>query len=100
MKVEEVRVTPLDENGAPSGPARTLPGVTDIQFRKESETADVPLLLEHLATVSLLTAGRLLGMGRTKTYRLNKVGEFPVRVRDIAGELRVRLKDIEEFLDS
>lgn len=57
-------------------------------------------MTRHLVTISLLEAGRLLGIGRTRCYELNRAGEFPVRVREIAGQLRVRLVDIEAFLDS
>ncbi|MFF4772536.1 helix-turn-helix domain-containing protein [Microtetraspora fusca] len=32
------------------------------------------------ATVDLLTAARVLGIGRTKAYELAKKGEFPCRV--------------------
>ncbi|WP_395108363.1 helix-turn-helix domain-containing protein [Actinomadura sp. SCN-SB] len=30
--------------------------------------------------VDLVTAGRVLGLGRTKTYQLARAGEFPCRI--------------------
>jgi hypothetical protein len=32
------------------------------------------------AVIDLVTAGRALGIGRTKTYELARAGEFPCRV--------------------
>jgi hypothetical protein len=32
------------------------------------------------AVVDLVTAGRTLGLGRTKTYQLARTGQFPCRV--------------------
>lgn len=32
------------------------------------------------AVVDLVTAGRALGLGRTKTYQLARTGQFPCRV--------------------
>jgi hypothetical protein len=32
------------------------------------------------AVVDVVTAGRALGLGRTKTYQLARTGEFPCRV--------------------
>lgn len=59
-----------------------------------------PINTHHIETVSLIEAGRLLGIGRTKTYELNRAGTFPVPVRLIAGTLRVRVIDIEALLES
>jgi hypothetical protein len=94
--VKEVRVTRLDEDGNPTGPTQTFP-VTDVRFARQPSNPDT---LHALRTVSLLEAARLLGIGRTKAYQLHREGTFPVRVREIAGALRVRLKDIEDFLDT
>ncbi|GAA1772573.1 hypothetical protein [Nonomuraea bangladeshensis] len=49
--------------------------------------------------VSLLTAGRLLGIGRTKAYRLAKVGEFPCRVLRIGGRYAVPVRGLQALLD-
>jgi predicted DNA-binding transcriptional regulator AlpA len=54
----------------------------------------------HLVTVSLLEAGRLLGLNRTAAYRHAREDTFPVPVREIAGRKRVRLIDIENYLDA
>lgn len=49
--------------------------------------------------VSLLAAGRLLGMGRTKAYRLAKAGEFPCRVLRIGGRYAVPVRGLRALLD-
>lgn len=49
--------------------------------------------------VSLLAAGRLLGMGRTKAYRLAKAGVFPCRVLRIGGRYAVPLRGLRALLD-
>ncbi|MFI9836333.1 helix-turn-helix transcriptional regulator [Nonomuraea sp. NPDC051941] len=49
--------------------------------------------------ISLLTAGRLLGMGRTKAYRLAKAGEFPCRVLRIGGRYAVPVRGLRALLD-
>jgi predicted DNA-binding transcriptional regulator AlpA len=61
--------------------------------------ASTALDTHHVVTVSLLEAGRLLGMSRATTYRHTANGDFPVAVRDIAGRKRVRLIDLETYLD-
>ncbi|MGW2157512.1 helix-turn-helix transcriptional regulator [Nonomuraea sp. NPDC001699] len=54
---------------------------------------------ERLEVVSLLAAGRLLGMGRTKAYRLAKAGEFPCRVLRIGGRYAVPVRGLRALLD-
>ncbi|KAB8192567.1 helix-turn-helix domain-containing protein [Nonomuraea phyllanthi] len=49
--------------------------------------------------VGLLTAGRLLGMGRTKAYRLAKTGAFPCRVLRIGGRYAVPVRGLRALLD-
>ncbi|MFI6184284.1 DNA-binding protein [Nonomuraea sp. NPDC051191] len=49
--------------------------------------------------VSLLAAGRLLGMGRTKAYRLAKAGEFPCRVLRIGDRYAVPVRALWALLD-
>ncbi|WP_431932728.1 helix-turn-helix domain-containing protein [Nonomuraea jabiensis] len=49
--------------------------------------------------ISLLAAGRLLGMGRTKAYRLAKAGEFPCRVLRIGGRYAVPVRGLRALLD-
>ncbi|MEV6986767.1 helix-turn-helix domain-containing protein [Sphaerisporangium sp. NPDC051017] len=49
--------------------------------------------------ISLLTAGRLLGMGRTKAYRLARAGEFPCRVLRIGGRYAVPVRGLRALLD-
>jgi hypothetical protein len=50
---------------------------------KVSELADLP------ATVDLMTAARILGIGRTTAYKLAGAGEFPCRVERVGGSYRV-----------
>lgn len=40
-------------------------------------------------TVDVVTAGRLLGIGRTTAYQLARAGRFPVPVLRIGGGYRV-----------
>jgi hypothetical protein len=54
---------------------------------------------ERPEVVSLLAAGRLLGMGRTKAYRLAKAGEFPCRVLRIGGRYVVPVRGLRALLD-
>ncbi|NRQ38446.1 helix-turn-helix domain-containing protein [Nonomuraea sp. NN258] len=49
--------------------------------------------------VSLLAAGRLLGIGRTKAYRLAKAGAFPCRVLRIGGRYTVPVRGLRALLD-
>ncbi|MFI7225103.1 helix-turn-helix transcriptional regulator [Nonomuraea angiospora] len=49
--------------------------------------------------ISLLAAGRLLGMGRTKAYRLAKAGDFPCRVLRIGGRYAVPVRGLRALLD-
>ncbi|MFI9552681.1 helix-turn-helix transcriptional regulator [Nonomuraea endophytica] len=59
----------------------------------DAETAGRP------EVVSLLAAGRLLGMGRTKAYRLAKAGAFPCRVLRIGGRYAVPVRGLRALLD-
>ncbi|MFK4043169.1 helix-turn-helix transcriptional regulator [Nonomuraea wenchangensis] len=54
---------------------------------------------EQPEVVSLLAAGRLLGIGRTKAYRLAKAGEFPCRVLRIGGRYAVPVRGLRALLD-
>jgi hypothetical protein len=48
-----------------------------------AEVADLPVM------VDLLTAGRMLGIGRTTAYRLAQAGEFPCPVVRVGGVYKV-----------
>nr|WP_066374927.1 helix-turn-helix domain-containing protein [Herbidospora mongoliensis] len=48
--------------------------------------------------VDVVTAGRLLGMGRTKAYRLAQDGEFPCRVLRIGGRYVVPVRGVRALL--
>ncbi|MBF8193972.1 helix-turn-helix domain-containing protein [Nonomuraea sp. K274] len=49
--------------------------------------------------ISLLAAGRLLGLGRTTTYRLARAGQFPCRVLRIGGRYAVPVRGLRALLD-
>jgi hypothetical protein len=46
------------------------------------------------AMVDVVTAGRALGVGRTKSYALARAGEFPCRVLRIGGSYLVPTADL------
>ncbi|MEV0386867.1 MULTISPECIES: helix-turn-helix transcriptional regulator [Nonomuraea] len=49
--------------------------------------------------ISLLAAGRLLGLSRSTIYRLAKAGEFPCRVLRIGGRYAVPVRGLRALLD-
>ncbi|MFC3998871.1 helix-turn-helix domain-containing protein [Nocardiopsis sediminis] len=49
-------------------------------------------------TVDLMTAARVLGIGRTKAYELARAGEFPVHVVRIGDLYRVSTADLLRFI--
>ncbi|WP_245647166.1 helix-turn-helix domain-containing protein [Microtetraspora niveoalba] len=48
--------------------------------------------------IDVVTAGRLLGFGRTKAYRLAKNGEFPCRVLRIGRSYLVPTREVWALL--
>lgn len=50
------------------------------------------------AVLDVPLAGRLLGIGRTRSYRLAAAGEFPCRVLRVGGTWRVPTADLLEVL--
>ena len=48
--------------------------------------------------IDVVTAGRLLGMGRTKAYRLAQTGQFPCRILRIGGRYMVPLRGVRALL--
>jgi hypothetical protein len=48
--------------------------------------------------VDLATAGRALGIGRTKAYELARTGEFPCRVLRLGNVYRVPTAFLRELL--
>lgn len=55
-------------------------------------------LLELPPSVDLVTAGRALGIGRTKTYDLARAEELPVRVLRLGNTYRVATADLLRVL--
>ncbi len=58
----------------------------------EQEVLALPVI------VSLETAGRALGMGRNKAYRLHRDGQFPIAVREIGDQEKCTRADILAYL--
>ncbi|WP_067141607.1 helix-turn-helix domain-containing protein [Microtetraspora malaysiensis] len=50
------------------------------------------------AVIDLVTAGRALGLGRTKTYQLAKTGQFPCRIIRIGKTYLVPTADLLALL--
>ncbi|CAO5240341.1 DNA-binding protein [Frankia sp. AgKG'84/4] len=50
------------------------------------------------AVISIVTAGEILGIGRTKSYQLAKTGAFPVEVRRVDGRYKVPTIAIHTYL--
>ncbi|MEV0664689.1 DNA-binding protein [Actinomadura luteofluorescens] len=46
------------------------------------------------ATIDLVTAGRIVGVGRTKAYQLARSGQFPCRVLRVGHSYRVCTADL------
>lgn len=51
------------------------------------------------AAVDLATAGRALGIGRTKAFELAREGQFPVKVLQVGQKFRVPRTALLEYLD-
>ena len=51
------------------------------------------------AAVDLATAGRALGIGRTKAFELAREGRFPVKVLQVGEKFRVPRTALLEALD-
>ena len=49
-------------------------------------------------TFPVLTASRVIGIGRNQTYRMVKDGSYPVPVREINGRYRVSKYDVLRYL--
>ncbi len=58
----------------------------------------LPELLALPVAVDLVTAGRVFGMGRTKTHDLARRGLFPVPVLRLGNTYRVRRADLLRWL--
>lgn len=50
------------------------------------------------AVFGVQTASRVLGIGKNSTYDLIRRGEYPVRVLDICGKLKVTRYDLLRYL--
>lgn len=55
-------------------------------------------LMDLPAAIDLDTAGRALGLGRTKAHAMARAGEFPVPVLRLGRAYRVASADIQRLL--
>lgn len=55
-------------------------------------------LLALPAAIDLVTAGRALGIGRTKAHELVRAGQFPVRVLRLGSAYRVPTAEVLNLL--
>ncbi|WP_044888127.1 MULTISPECIES: hypothetical protein [unclassified Frankia] len=62
---------------------------------KEWTDADIRRLP---AVIDLVTAGEILGIGRTQSYRLAKTGKFPVKIFQIGSRYKVPTSLIRRHL--
>ncbi len=51
-------------------------------------------LLTLPVSVDIVTAGRALGIGRTKTFELHRAGKFPIRVLTLGKAYRCATADL------
>ncbi|MGH3381648.1 MAG: DNA-binding protein [Actinoallomurus sp.] len=50
------------------------------------------------AVIDLVTAGRALGLGRTKSYEMARSGDFPCRVLRVGNTYRVPTSELLTLL--
>lgn len=50
------------------------------------------------AVIDLVTAGRALGLGRTKSYQLARAGDFPCRILRVGNSYLVPTADLLTLL--
>jgi len=50
------------------------------------------------AVIGLVTAGEILGIGRTKSYLLAQHGEFPVDIHRVDGRYKVPTAALRAYL--
>ncbi len=62
------------------------------QEMRAADLGDLP------AVIDVVTAGRILGIGRTKAYRLAKEGDFPCRVLRIGRSYLVPTYEVWALL--
>ncbi|MEV0830171.1 helix-turn-helix domain-containing protein [Nonomuraea rubra] len=69
--------------------------------RERAERDATPGIAAHFGqpvVMGVVTAGRLLGMGRTKAYRLARSGQFPCLVLRIGGRYVVPIHEVRALL--
>ncbi|KAB1161408.1 helix-turn-helix domain-containing protein [Micromonospora sp. AMSO12t] len=70
--------------------------------QNESEKAVAKWTVERVqslgAVTNVVTAGAVLGIGRTKAYELAKVNQFPVRILKVGRRYLVPVADIMDLL--
>ncbi|MER6007967.1 helix-turn-helix domain-containing protein [Nonomuraea angiospora] len=63
------------------------------QHASEASAVSKPPLV-----IGVVEAGRMLGMGRTKAYRLARAGQFPCPILRIGGRYTVPLRGVHALL--
>ncbi|WP_405599565.1 hypothetical protein OG741_19335 [Streptomyces sp. NBC_01410] len=59
---------------------------------KENEVRNLP------AAVDVVTAGKALGLGRSKSYALAQSGDFPIPLMRLGAQYRARRADLLALL--
>jgi hypothetical protein len=81
---------------------RTTKPTTRVEFTQEDAIATAPLTISQLAdlpvTIDLMTAAKILGIGRTKAYELARQGDFPCLVIRVGDLYRVSTADLLQLL--
>jgi predicted DNA-binding transcriptional regulator AlpA len=110
----QLSVTPLQptrHTPPPRDPSATQPApkITPVQTPRRDGTPNrtpahrpAPTLREAQnlpATLSLIEAGRWLGIGRTSTYQMIKDGCFPIRTLRLGRQLRIATCDLLDYLN-
>jgi hypothetical protein len=88
--VRETIVTTETPRPGPSAKPGIADGCADALTRAE--------LLALPAVVDIITAGRALGIGRTRAYHMARHGIFPVRVLRPGGTYRVPTAELLAYL--
>jgi predicted DNA-binding transcriptional regulator AlpA len=104
--LQPTRHTPPPRDPSATQPA---PKITPVQTPRRDGTPNrtpahrpAPTLREAQnlpATLSLIEAGRWLGIGRTSTYQMIKDGCFPIRTLRLGRQLRIATCDLLDYLN-
>ena len=68
------------------------------EYRPSAKVWTIDAVRSLGATTDIQTAGAILGIGRSKSYELAKIGDFPVRVLHIGRRYLVSVPSILALL--